>query len=307
MRVFRPFIASLVALLAYAQTLSCALYSGSGTARDTCCRGLASLYVFGSAAGGECQSSTSHLHTHARTLFVPSAADTMASPTGDDTSYTVALGASFTYFGTSYTTIFPSTNGLIGVGTASTSYTSVSFPTSSVTTPVIAVWWNDGITTGIVAPFSGRSDTPNNIFVRVSTNPSSTDRTRIAADVAASLPWEPAFTPVVLAAITWYAVGYYSAGSAVDKLNTYQAVLAADAMGRSFVTMWWVKEYSFTFLLRLSIHAHIRMHACMYACVRSATGRRGFLFAVTTISFGTLHRLRRFHQSVSTEAMACRG
>lgn len=41
-----------------------------------------------------------------------------------------------------------------------------------------------------------------------------------------------------MAVVTWFAVGHYGSPTSVDALNTFQAVLASDASGRSFVTLW---------------------------------------------------------------------
>ena len=54
----------------------------------------------------------------------------------------------------------------------------------------------------------------------------------MAADVASAFPTEPAFSPSMVMAVTWFAVAPYN--TLVD-FNTLQAVLAADA-NRSFVT-----------------------------------------------------------------------
>ena len=81
---------------------------------------------------------------------------------------------------------------------------------------------------------------PNNIYYRITSSPSAEDSERIAADVAAWLPSEPALTPSVVAVVTWFAVAPYTGAPDPAALNTYQAVFVSDAGGRSFVTLWCV-------------------------------------------------------------------
>lgn len=77
---------------------------------------------------------------------------------------------------------------------------------------------------------------PNTVYYRASTSPSDADTVRIAADIAASMPAEAPFTPSFVAVFTWFAVGPSSNRS--DVLDTFQATLASDVGGRSFVTLW---------------------------------------------------------------------
>lgn len=89
--------------------------------------------------------------------------------------------------------------------------------------------------TAYTAPvISGFPATANNIYWRVGNPPSARDSARMAADVTSQLPSEAAFSPTLVIVVTWFANAPY--GNA-GYLNTYQAVLASDATGRSFVTM----------------------------------------------------------------------
>ncbi len=54
----------------------------------------------------------------------------------------------------------------------------------------------------------------------------------MAADVVTSFPNEPPFRAEVLEVITWFAIAGFE-----RKYNTVQLVIAADAAGRSFVTV----------------------------------------------------------------------
>ena len=83
---------------------------------------------------------------------------------------------------------------------------------------------------------------PNNIYYRFFdiNYMEEASSTRIAADVASSFSSEPVFTPEFLAVITWFGVGRSTPNSTDQSsmLNTFQAVLASDSTGRSFVTLW---------------------------------------------------------------------
>lgn len=82
---------------------------------------------------------------------------------------------------------------------------------------------------------------PNNMYYRWSTTPSVADKARISADVAALIPAEPAFTPTFLAVVTWFRVQVYpEGGSSPSAVDTFQATLASEDSGRSFVTFWLV-------------------------------------------------------------------
>ena len=82
----------------------------------------------------------------------------------------------------------------------------------------------------------------NTIYYRGSSSPSTKDAERMASDVAASLPLEAPFTASFLAVVTWFAVSHHydnrGGKTKTDKLNTFQAALASDTSGRSFVTLW---------------------------------------------------------------------
>ena len=64
-------------------------YCGSSSARDPCSRGLASLFAFGNAAG-----------------------DSVSTKTNDGATALSWTGTPFKYFGTSYNSLYPTTNGV---------------------------------------------------------------------------------------------------------------------------------------------------------------------------------------------------
>lgn len=57
----------------------------------------------------------------------------------------------------------------------------------------------------------------------------------MSADVAAA--FQLAFTPTFVYVATWFRVQAYP-GNIPNEVNTFQATLASDNAGRSFVTFW---------------------------------------------------------------------
>ena len=216
-------------------TLSPGLYSGSGSARDPCVHSLAYLFAFGPAAG-----------------------DAVAPP-GDDQSYTLTwAGPPLRFYGANYTTLYANQNGIVSFGASYTAYASVAFPTSSTTIPFAAIYWVDVCTTATISAIAGYATLPNNVFYRVSTAPSAADRARFASYVATNLPAEPVFAPVIVSVVTWFAVGYYSAGSeGVDMLDTFQMALGADASGRTFAVYWLAPSQSHAHCAAANASTHL--------------------------------------------------
>jgi alpha-tectorin len=150
----------------------------------------------------------------------------------DDCSYGPVnfIGAPFGYFGVNHTSIYINSNGLLSFGAANTAYTPSAFPIAGKN--VIAVFWTDVMTTGVVSAIPGYP-APNNIYYRFAFN--ATDAARMTAEVASSFPSELPFDPRSIAVITWFAVGRYS--TKTDNLDTFQIVIASDGAGRSFITI----------------------------------------------------------------------
>jgi alpha-tectorin len=151
----------------------------------------------------------------------------------DDCSYGPIpfTGGSFSFFGASFASIYVNSNGILSFGSANTAYAATAFPITGKN--IIAVFWTDVQTTGSVASIPGYP-LPNNIYYRFTT-PLAADVARMTAEVASAFPSEPLFTPTILAVITYFAIGRYS--TLTDFLDTFQAVLASDGVGRSFVTL----------------------------------------------------------------------
>jgi hypothetical protein len=189
--------------------LAPALYSGGPA--DPCARSLAHLYPFGA-----------------------SSSDAVGPAQDDDVAVISWSGVPFYLYGTPVTSLFPSTNGLIGTRSNSAE-TFTPFPFVGDGTPSIAVWWADGATNqGRTVPAYGNAAL-DTLYWRVTTTPAGADAARIASDVALTFPSEPPFNPAVLVIVTWFGWASWVVDNA---LNTVQAALAADATGRSFVTLW---------------------------------------------------------------------
>ncbi len=67
----------------------------------------------------------------------------VSSGTSDDGYGFVSLPFSFNFYGSTYTEVYPSTNGLIAFGTGTTSYSDVPLPSSSVGAGIVAGYWAD--------------------------------------------------------------------------------------------------------------------------------------------------------------------
>jgi len=70
-------------------------------------------------------------------------ATTPTGLTGDDSAVTLTLPFSFTYYGTTYTSVNVSTNGNIHFGPRSTAYSNTCLPTTSGPLAMIAPFWDD--------------------------------------------------------------------------------------------------------------------------------------------------------------------
>jgi hypothetical protein len=70
-------------------------------------------------------------------------------PTGDDAGVTAAIGFTFNFYGTAYTTVWMCTNGFLQFGGANnTTYTDVALPSTAIPNNMIAVLWDDYNVTG---------------------------------------------------------------------------------------------------------------------------------------------------------------
>jgi hypothetical protein len=148
-----------------------------------------------------------------------------------------ALGGSgIGVFGANVTQVWISNNGLLSFGDGVSSFVPAPFPIGNGN-PVVAPLWQDVDTR---LPIDGGAATGpngavrNSVYLRTAAGGSvrPADAARLTADVAATFPGEPAFTPVAYAVGTWFAVGRFPQEN--SQLNTYQAVVAADASRRSY-------------------------------------------------------------------------
>jgi autotransporter-associated beta strand protein len=142
----------------------------------------------------------------------------------DDCSAQVSLTGSgpvaslqrIAFGGSNYTSLFVNTNGLVSFNAAVPVYSGLPLPYSS--TPVIAPFWADVDT---------RSTQSGQVWRRtVNDLPTMAS---LAQRIQGAMPGGSAgFTPTFAQVVTWGGVGYYAYG--VDKLNTFQLVLASDGL-----------------------------------------------------------------------------
>jgi hypothetical protein len=139
------------------------------------------------------------------------------------------------YYDREHTTIFINNNGGVSFQAGVRAYVPQPFPlreTSGVR--MIAPFWADVDTRGSVASTLEDKATPNRVYYRVvdARERADPDAARLAAEVAAAFPAEPAFVPSAVVVATWYRVGAFNQGT--FPLNTFQLVLGSDGR-RTFV------------------------------------------------------------------------
>jgi hypothetical protein len=61
----------------------------------------------------------------------------------DDSTSSVTLGIDFGFYGTSYSSAYVSSNGVVTFGGSSASYSNTALPTSTIALPMIAAFWDD--------------------------------------------------------------------------------------------------------------------------------------------------------------------
>jgi hypothetical protein len=89
-----------------------------------------------------------------------------AGPTGDDSSAFVPLGFSFTFYGTTYTSAYLSTNGFLTFNSAgATTFTNVCIPSTAAPSALIAAYWDDLITPPGSITYQTIGVAPNRRFV----------------------------------------------------------------------------------------------------------------------------------------------
>ncbi|ETE64501.1 Alpha-tectorin [Ophiophagus hannah] len=134
------------------------------------------------------------------------------NPVADDgNSPEITIKKSFSFYGKKYNSLFVNNNGVVSFGKYVSEYTPSAFPLKEGI-PFVAPFWSD-----VDNRVSG------SIFWRQTED--SVLLSRFAADVS-RYRVNISFTPVWMFIATWDKVGYY--GSASNKVNTFQAVLATD-------------------------------------------------------------------------------
>lgn len=159
----------------------------------------ATLYSFGAAVGDTALAACDD-------CFSP-VTFTRKGPAGSTLSLPV--------YAKSYTGLFVANNGVVSFNGGVSQYTPLAFPIS--TNPMIAPYWADVDTRGV-----------NGGTVWYRTTQDATFLKSLATDFNSSFLGVQAFNPTFAQVVTWDRVGYYA--QKVDKLNTFQLVLASDGM-----------------------------------------------------------------------------
>uniref|UniRef100_A0A0B8RSL0 Alpha-tectorin n=1 Tax=Philothamnus irregularis TaxID=1899461 RepID=A0A0B8RSL0_9SAUR len=134
------------------------------------------------------------------------------NPVADDgNSPEISIKKPFSFYGKKYNSLFVNNNGVVSFGRYVSEYTPNAFPMKDGI-PFVAPFWSD-----VDNRVSG------SIFWRQTEDSGLLNR--FAADLSRYHP-DMSFTPMWMFVATWDKVGYY--GSASDKVNTFQAVLATD-------------------------------------------------------------------------------
>jgi len=134
----------------------------------------------------------------------------------DDGSFGIAIPSNFVFFGTSYSSLFLNSNGMLSLGQENDNQ-ALQFPNTEGI-PVIAPYWCDIDTRGIVSD-------GNLIFTHVFTG--STNNVLQRATLDLQTYFEVIFNPTYVAVATWYKVGEYNEQTSL--LDTFQAVLISDS------------------------------------------------------------------------------
>ena len=120
-----------------------------------------------------------------------------------DAGVTFPDATPFVFYGVSYTDVFPSTNGIIALGTSELdAWQNYNLPVALTSgTPFIAAWWADGDLTYASTLPNVKGYLPDSMYFRSASPPSPSDSARMAADVAA-MGTEAPFSPVAMAVVS---------------------------------------------------------------------------------------------------------
>ncbi|XP_061876206.1 sushi, nidogen and EGF-like domain-containing protein 1 [Colius striatus] len=153
--------------------------------------------------------------------YGPGVGDAATPHEDDGTSPEIRLWVNFSFYSRSHQSVYVNNNGLLSFGTPVREYTPQPFPLPGPR-PFVAPFWAD-----VNTRLGG------DVFYRQSRHPQLL--ARLAKDLAPALaPGEVTPSPSWALVATWHRVPYF--GSASDKVNTFQAVLAT-AGAASFVLL----------------------------------------------------------------------
>lgn len=134
------------------------------------------------------------------------------NPKDDDgNSPEISIQTPYSFYGKKYYSVFVNNNGVVSFGKNVSQYTPDPFPLDEGV-PFVAPYWAD--VDNVIA---------GNIFWRQTQDPALLSQ--FTADISRYFP-DISFTPIWMFFATWEGVAYF--GSASDKANTFQAVLATD-------------------------------------------------------------------------------
>ncbi|XP_011409624.1 PREDICTED: CUB and sushi domain-containing protein 1-like [Amphimedon queenslandica] len=148
---------------------------------------------------------------------------------GDDMTASIRLSLPFTFYNTTYTELFVSTNGAISLGDDSSSLVNVQFPQDMMDQPLIAPYLADVDTTGI-----------GNVYYRHSNAAADLEYANEFIRNTGTFASSSASQIVV---VTWDSVGYYR--SKTNKVNTFQCILGWNAQ-ESFAIFLYVNPLLWT-------------------------------------------------------------
>ncbi|XP_041268181.1 sushi, nidogen and EGF-like domain-containing protein 1 [Onychostruthus taczanowskii] len=147
--------------------------------------------------------------------FGPGVGDEATHHEDDGTSPEIFLQENFSFFGRAHRSLYVNNNGVVSFGTMVPEFTPQPFPLPGHR-PFVAPYWAD-VDTRV----------GGDVFYRQSRDPQLL--ARLAQDLAPAVPpGDPPPQPTWAFVATWDRVAYF--GTASDKVNTFQAVLASDGV-----------------------------------------------------------------------------
>ena len=143
--------------------------------------------------------------------YGPSAGDSTLSRNDDGSSSAISFSSPIIFWGTSYSSAYVNNNGIITLGSPTSTFTPSSL--SALTAPSVVPYWGDVDT---------RPSDGGYVYYRNSVD--STQLNSLSSWIRSTQGGS--FQGTHMFITTWYQVGYFSQHT--DKLNTFQAIIIAD-------------------------------------------------------------------------------